>query len=160
MRVWRLSRFSSAGPTFDGEGARLFAGRWNHEGIPLIYTSEHLSLAAVELLVHLDLRHLRRTYYAFSVAVADELLETVFPKQLPPDWDAKEPPDATRDLGSEWARSLRSLGFVVPSVVIPAERNVLLNPRHPRFAELLIEGPTPFAFDARMLKGSVVGPPG
>ncbi|MBI5171468.1 MAG: RES domain-containing protein [Candidatus Melainabacteria bacterium] len=42
----------------DGEGARLFGGRWNSPGLPAIYTSSHLSLAALELLVHLNFDNL------------------------------------------------------------------------------------------------------
>ncbi len=153
MRVWRLSRVPLPGPTFDGEGARLFPGRWNNEGVPVVYTSEHLSLAIVELFVHLEPRHLRRAYYSFRVDIDDALLETVAERHLPPNWDAEEAPESTRDLGSAWARSGRSLGLVVPSVVVPGERNVVLNTQHPRFATLVIEGPARFEFDRRMTKG-------
>lgn len=153
MRLWRLSSFASADRTFDGEGARLFPGRWNDEGVPVVYTSEHLSLAVVELFVHLEPRHLKRQYYAFSVEVDDRLLEALGARQLPRDWKAVEPPASTRALGSSWARSGRALGLIVPSVVVPGERNVLLNPRHPAFAELAIDGPSRFEFDHRMRKG-------
>lgn len=150
MRLWRLSSFASADRAFDGEGARLFAGRWNDEGVPVVYTSEHLSLAVVELFVHLEPRHLKRPYCAFSVEVEDGLLETLAARQLPRDWKAQEAPASTRALGSAWARSGRTLGLVVPSVVVPGERNVLLNPRHPAFASLAIDGPSRFELDHRM----------
>jgi RES domain-containing protein len=153
MRLWRLSSFPSAGRTFDGEGARLYPGRWNDEGVPVVYTSEHLSLAVVELFVHLEPRHLKRPHYAFSVQIDDGLLEVLPASRLPPDWKAKETPASTRALGSAWARACRTLGLVVPSVVVPSERNVILNPRHPAFAALAIDGPSRFEFDPRMSKG-------
>ncbi len=154
MRLWRLSSFPSADRTFDGEGARLFPGRWNDEGVPVVYTSEHLSLAVVELFVHLEPRHLKRAYYAFSVEVDERLLETLGASRLPQNWKAEETPASTRALGSAWARAGRTLGLVVPSAVVPGERNVILNPRHAAFADVKIDGPSRFAFDPRMRKGS------
>jgi len=38
-----------------GEGSRLYGGRWNHKGAAVIYTSESISLAAMEVLVHTSL---------------------------------------------------------------------------------------------------------
>ncbi len=150
MRLWRLSPLASAALAFDGEGARLYPGRWNHEGVPMVYTSAHLSLAALELFVHLEPHHLRRALYAYSAEVRDEDVEVLPRGRLPPNWDALEPPGATRDLGSNWVRRGRSLALVVPSVVVPQELNVLLNPAHPAFASLVILGPDAFWFDPRM----------
>ena len=52
VRVWRLCKSKHA--AFDGEGARLAGGRWNRRGTAVVYASESLSLAALELLVHVD----------------------------------------------------------------------------------------------------------
>jgi RES domain-containing protein len=35
-----------------GTGARLKGGRWNPPGIPVIYTSENISLALLEILAN------------------------------------------------------------------------------------------------------------
>ena len=104
MLVWRLSTIEDRSRAFDGEGARLFPGRWNHEGVAVVYTSAHLSLAALELLVHFDPRHLRRPLFAFSVELPADWIETVTQGRLPAGWAASAPTDATRTLGSEWAR--------------------------------------------------------
>lgn len=52
-RAWRLVKQKHAATAFDGDGARLFGGRWNAPGSRVIYTSTTLSLAALEILVHL-----------------------------------------------------------------------------------------------------------
>jgi RES domain-containing protein len=116
----------------------------------MVYTSEHLSLAVLELFVHLEPHDLLVRHYSFSAEIDDSLLEVVPPAKLPPDWAQPLSPSSTRDLGSEWARSGRSLGLVVPSAVVPDERNIVLNPAHPKFGRLPIAGPKPFSFDARM----------
>src|SRR6478672_8818937 len=54
MRIWRLSKARFANSAFSGEGARLFEGRWNFAGVPMVYTSTSLALAAIEFFVHLD----------------------------------------------------------------------------------------------------------
>lgn len=151
MLVWRLSRFDSAAKTFDGQGARLYAGRWHEEGTPVVYTSEHLSLAALELFVNVDPGQARQTFHAFSAELPDELLEIFPSEQLPAPWAPTDTPTAARAFGSEWARSGRSLALVVPSVIIRRERNIIINPRHPEFPKVHIQGPEPFAFDPRML---------
>jgi RES domain-containing protein len=150
VKVWRLSIFDERGRAFDGEGARLYPGRWNQEGIAVVYTSVHLSLAALELLVHLEPRHLHRKLFAFSADMPDEWVETVPPSRLPRGWAAAAPTAATRALGSEWARSGRTAGLALPSAVVPQELNVLLNPAHPGFTELKVEGPVPFSIDPRL----------
>jgi RES domain-containing protein len=150
VRLWRLSPLSPAALAFDGEGARLYPGRWNHEGVPMVYTSAHLSLAALELFVHLEPHHLRRATYAYSAEVGDDDTEVLPRGLLQPGWDALEPPGETRELGSRWARSGRSLALVVPSAVVPQESNILLNPAHPAFASLAVQGPETFWFDPRL----------
>lgn len=45
---------------------------------------------------------------------------------------------------------MSSLALIVPSRVIPLERNVLLNPRHPAMAEVTVALTEPFVFDDRL----------
>jgi RES domain-containing protein len=68
---------------------------------------------------------------------------------LPADWKVSEPSDA-RDFGTTWMKSRRSLALVIPSVVIPEEHNLPLNPEHPQFPRVRISGPHPFEFDPRL----------
>ena len=43
-------------------GAMVTGGRWNPIGTPMLYAAEHLSLACLEVLVHLDKGQLPRDY--------------------------------------------------------------------------------------------------
>jgi RES domain-containing protein len=53
ITAWRIFKRRYKASAFTGEGARLFGGRWNSKGIPVVYTSASPSLATLEMLVHL-----------------------------------------------------------------------------------------------------------
>ena len=55
-------------------------------------------------------------------------------------------------IGSKWAKSGSSAVLAVPSAVIPAERNYLLNPLHLAFAQIEIGEPQTFITDLRLIK--------
>jgi RES domain-containing protein len=71
---------------------------------------------------------------------------------LPENWRDHPPPPALSAIGERWARERRTAILSVPSVVIPHERNFILNPAHPQFARIAIDPPQPFTFDPRMWK--------
>ena len=134
---------------FSGEGAARFGGRWNSRGVRLIYTSGSLSLAALETLVHLN-PQLPLRYLAIPVEFEADQLELLPESALPADWAARPPGFSTQRLGDAWiARSERAV-WAVPSVIVPGERNYLLNPRHREFSKLRIGNPEPFVFDPRL----------
>jgi len=149
MRVWRLASARYAPLT--GEGARLAGGRWNSPGVPLVYTSSHLSLAVLELLVHVDVSRIPEGLVAFGIDVPDDEVEELDLARLSDGWRTDSFHRGTREIGDGWAREGRSLGLVVPSAVVPGERNVLLNPLHPAAVRLRIAAREPFSFDARLL---------
>jgi RES domain-containing protein len=151
MRVWRLCKAEHAATAFSGEGALLYAGRWHHAGTPVIYTAESRSLAVLEQLVHLARSRLPPNFVCFGVDVPDELAVVEVPlAELPAGWRSHPGPLELRDLGTKWAQSNASVCLAVPSAVVPAERNFLLNPRHPDFARLALGAPEPFALDERL----------
>jgi RES domain-containing protein len=154
MRVWRLCKAAYAADAFSGEGARRYGGRWNSRGVPMVYASTSLSLAAIELFVHLEPAQTPRDLVYLSAELpAGESARSLQPADLPPDWwtdDAAAGTGATRGLGDTWIRGQSSLALMVPSVPIRTEWNVLLNPLHPRIGELKTDTPQPFLFDARM----------
>lgn len=158
MKAWRLSRFDSQQRTFDGEGARLFPGRWNPAGVPVVYASEHFSLAVLEVLVHARVDQVRVVLHAFEITIPDALVEVVRAEQLPRGWDGAAIARATRELGATWARGRRSVALSVPSVIVRQERNVVLNPLHSDFAQLDIARPARFRFDERLLRTSGQSP--
>lgn len=153
LLIWRLCRSCYATEAFSGEGARRFGGRWNSRGVPMVYASTSLALAAIELFVHLEPNQAPRDL----VSIAAELPEGE-PGQrwerdaLPVEWSSDElgPPRAK---GDAWIRAQESLAVLVPSVPIQQEWNVLINPLHPRIHELSVRPPEPFHFDARMFHG-------
>jgi RES domain-containing protein len=154
MKAWRLSRFESKERTFDGEGARLYPGRWNPAGVPVVYTSGHLSLAVLEVLVHARADQVRIAFHAFEITIPDALVEVLPDEQLPRGWDAAVIARSTREFGETWARERRSVALSVPSVIVPRERNIVLNPLHRDFAQLEIARPARFRFDERLLRTS------
>lgn len=113
----------------------------------MVYCSSSLSLAALEVLVHLPPAMRRKGALPPLVAVAldvpDTLIEDSGQLATPNDGDS-------RAMGDIWLRSGRSLGLIVPSRVIQQEQNIVLNPRHPRIAEVSVILTQPFAFDDRL----------
>lgn len=148
MRVWRLAR--RAHSALDGAGARREGGRWNSPGRPLVYSSSHLSLAALEVLVHFDVDEVPEDLLAFAIEIPDALAtEQVTPDTLPIGWTRQE--FATRAFGDEWLASARTPVLVVPSAVIPEETNVLVNPAHPATRGVVVVSRRRFAYDPRLL---------
>lgn len=148
LKAWRIVKEKHAATAFSGEGARLFGGRWNSPGVGLVYTSSAQSLAVLESLVHLNPPVLFK-YVAIPVEFDSALVET--PASLPADWADQPAPPSTQALGDLWARESRSAVLQLPSVIIPAEANYLLNPTHPDFRKIAIGKPVAFCFDPRLL---------
>jgi RES domain-containing protein len=151
LTAWRIVKAKYANRAFDGEGARLYGGRWNSVGTPMVYTSQSVSLAVLEMLVHLEDTSVLAAYRLCAVTFDEALLETVGEKMLPPNWRDPLAPPALQHLGDDWVQSRRSAVLRVPSVVVPSEYNYLLNPLHPQFAKLEFGAPLPFEFDSRLL---------
>ena len=150
--VHRIVRPRFEAAAWTGEGAAKHGGRWNHPGRPVVYCGGSLALAAMEMLVHLDRRDLLATYRHARVDVDPSLVLDLPADALPPGWGADAPGSASRDLGDGWLRDGQSVALRVPSVVVPGELNVLLNPRHADFARLTFGEFVPFRFDPRLLK--------
>ena len=152
ITAWRVVKRSHAASAFTGEGARLYGGRWNSPGVALVYTAESQSLAALEMVVHLDSSELLDYYVVFDVGIDEALVTEVKLPDLPRNWRADPPPVRVQEVGNAWARAGASAVLQVPSAVLPAERNFLLNPRHPDFPKLVIGKPSAFRFDRRLAR--------
>lgn len=157
--AWRLTKTRHVDTAWTGEGARRAGGRWNSPGVSVIYASEALSLALVEVLVHLP-PDLLPSYSALPLEYDATLAETLAPADLPADWRLSPPPASTQALGDAWVREGRSAILRVPSVVVPHEPNLLLNPAHPAFHHVKRGAPERFPFDSRLARGArkVVSP--
>ncbi len=148
--AWRIVREDHGSTAFDGEGAWRFGGRWNSRGTRTVYTSATLSLAALETLVHLN-PPVAFKYVAIPIEFDEALVETFATSDLPADWNEEPPPPSTAEIGDRWVKESRSAVLELPSVIIPAEPNYLLNPAHSDFKRIRIGKPTPFSFDPRLI---------
>ena len=147
--AWRLTKTKYLSAAWDGEGARKAGGRWNSPGVPVVYVSATLSLALVEILVHLSAEILP-AYSAMPVEFDEAVVTAVPPARLPREWKDSPPPPATQAVGDDWVASGASAVLRVPSVVVPGEFNFVLNPAHRDFARIRIGAATPFPFDPRL----------
>ena len=150
MIVWRICKRRYASNSLEGEGARLFGGRWNLPGVPIVYTSETLSLAALELLVHVDPADAPADLVSVSIEVPDDLA-TNQPIDLPADWRAVPVPPSTQHYGSEWQARAREPLLRLPSAVVPTEFNRLINPLHPEARRVAIVDVAAFSLDPRLI---------
>ncbi len=153
MQVFRLARYARR-YDLSGYGAYLYGGRWNLRGTSLLYTAEARSLAIMEVLVHLTSEELPDDMYLITLEVPDTASRAELTvADLPPDWRRTGLPQPTALLGHAWLESGATLALRVPSVIVPQEHNLLLNPAHPEFAQVrLAAEPEPFFFDERLLK--------
>jgi RES domain-containing protein len=149
--AWRIVRAARVNSAFTGEGARVYGGRWNSRGTAVIYVSEHESLAALELFVHLTPLSPNDRYRSFQLEWEDKLTEYFPVKGLPPHWNAEPPTFQTMQIGDEWVRAGKSVALAMPSVLSRSEMNFLLNPRHPDFKRIKISQPIEYRFDSRLL---------
>lgn len=149
-RITTRRHGKDAGDAFSGYGARLYPGRWNSGGIPVVYTAETLSLAMLEILVHIDESMLAMHYVYFSLEVPDTSFHAFHREALPSGWDRYPAPTATREIGDAWLAAGETLALKVPSALNPIEHTFLVNPSHPQFSHCPIEGPFSFSFDSRL----------
>ena len=150
ISVWRITKRKHARTAFSGGGARKYGGRWNSPGTAVVYTSETQSLAVLEMLVHLDGPYLLQEYVLIGVEIEESSLQDVDPSRLPSNWKTDPGPPALRKIGDEWVLAGSSVALRVPSILVPAERNVLLNPVHPDFLQVTIGKPVAFTVDPRL----------
>lgn len=151
LAAFRLVKAKHAANAFSGEGARIAGGRWNLPGTAVVYASESLSLAALETFVYLQPVDRRVRYAWFHITIPDSVtVET--PATLPNDWRAEPPTEATQALGSRWAEQRQTAVLRVPSILVPGEFNLLLNPGHAHFKRMKISARRPFDFDGRLWK--------
>lgn len=149
--VWRITTMRFAQTAFSGEGAKLYGGRWNPKGWEVVYTAETQALALLELIVQDD--PLRAHYVLIPAQLPDELTQTrIESNQLPKGWRTLGSRDVLQTMGLTWLRNAQTAILSVPSVVVPGERNILLNPRHPDFPRIIQGAPQSLQTDTRLLR--------
>ena len=153
MIVWRITERQYAATPLDGEGSRRFGTRWNHPGRKIVSTSETLSLAGLERLVHFAPALSPSNLASIKILIPDESnVQTVNPLELPSDWRTYPAPESLARIGDAWYDVRKTLLLKVPSAVIPQEYNVLINAEHPAIASVRVMDVAPFTFDCRLYK--------
>jgi RES domain-containing protein len=151
MRVFRigLARYlRTRKEAFSGRGGVVSSGRWHTQGHPIVYTAQSLSLAALEILVHLKETRDVRPFVSYAADIPDDLI--LKPDAYPTRWKSRI--EMSRAIGDTWLAAKAAPALRVPTILAPGEWNVLLNPVHPQFSLSWIEaGPERFTFDARLL---------
>jgi len=150
LHLWRLTRQAHA--ALDGEGARLYGARWNSRGTAVFYAASHLSLAALEYLVHIDQEDAPDDLVALRLHVPDSATELAYePIALPAGWRDTPPRPESQAIGDHWAGNGEHLLLRVPSVVVPEESSVLVNPAHPDASRVRVSASRNFSYDLRLL---------
>lgn len=146
--VWRLTVPAYA-RKLDGEGNRRHGARWNSPGRGVVYTAEHLSLCVLEALAHLppELRGSLPPMSAVSLDIPKVAILAVSREEMP---GADDLAKWCRSKGDAWLEEGRFLALSAPSIIVPQERNVMLNPRHPGMEKVKIVSVEEFRFDTRL----------
>ena len=152
QRSWRIVKTRFAGNAFDGEGARIYGGRWNSVGVPLVYTSATISLAILEMLVNVGEESMLNSYSLAFAEFYDSLVTRVDVTKLPPNWKESPVPPALQAVGDAWVASKASAILEVPSAIVENESNFLINPLHKDFPKIKIGKSRPFPFDERLFR--------
>jgi RES domain-containing protein len=151
LSVWRITTSAFARSAFSGEGARLYGGRWNPKGVPIVYTAASQSLAMLEMLVQ-D-QPLRARYVIIEARIPPNLaIDRVRIDHLPSDWREITAREKLQAIGAEWARKRSTAVLAVPSAIVPPESNYLLNPLHPDFKRIRVGKPMAVETDLRLIK--------
>lgn len=152
IAAFRIVRAELARELWSGVGGLHVDGRWHSRGRRVVYTSQSLSLAQLEVLVHItDRRQMPPLVYATVLIPNEVRVGSVAPDELPAAWRQFSPYSATTQLiGTRWLTEARSAVLQVPSAISEQEWNYLLNPVHPDFGQLRLAAATPFAMDPRV----------
>ncbi|HEV2818210.1 MAG TPA: RES family NAD+ phosphorylase [Allosphingosinicella sp.] len=159
FRIGRQEYAKTPGEALSGDGGLHESGRWHSRGRRILYTSQSIALCKLERLAHADEWigdvHHDRVTLAISLP-SDISFVTIGADSLDledPTWRSEDS-RYCRNLGDAWLSRGRTCALIVPSAVVPDEWNILLNPSHSEFAQILFanRGLTgrPFVVDPRV----------
>ena len=147
---YRIVQEHWAAKALDGGGARLYGGRWNSPGIAAVYLAESRALAALEVLVHAPREALRLEWIVIELEVPDALISLAPLSKLPPEWRLQPSSRNAQSFGTRWLQDDENLALLLPSVVIPEEQSLLVNPSNSHMRDLKPGKPRRFRFDSRL----------
>ncbi len=150
MKVYRiaLKKYIS---DLSGKGAYLYGGRWNSQGIYVLYASSNASLAILEFICNSNNLMLAHQMGMAQIDMPQSIkFKNISLNELPPYWNNYPTPIALKTIGDNWVRENKTLALVVPSAVINIESNILINPAHPDFKFINLTLLDDFIFDKRL----------
>ena len=148
MRAWRIARKAYCEDR-EGTGAKAVGGRWTPPGAPVIHASSSIALAALEILVHA--RKPPPDLVLVAVDLPDDApLDVPKFSELPEDWRMPLLSPRCQAWGKAWCEKGAALGLSVPSVIVPEERNFVINVAHRRMKDVKLKPMRPFVFDLRL----------
>jgi RES domain-containing protein len=152
MIVYRITKKEHS--ALDGMGGLYGPGRWHKKGNLVIYTSEHASLVAWEKIVHVtSFENLPKNLLLVKIELPEGIVvQSVPQKVLVKGWNSFPFALETVDYGTSFLQKKEHLALKVPSVIIPDEFNILLNPLHPDIRDCIVISTIPFVFDQRVSK--------
>lgn len=133
-----------------GEGAKLWGGRWNNVGIPVVYTSTTISLSLLELLIYNALYEELQNNYLMKIEVTGMPENSMNPVRVKKQW--QKDVGYSRFIGDSFLTANKNMLLKVPSAIFPEEYNILINPLHPDFTKIKIISTSRFEFDSRLFK--------
>lgn len=139
----------------DGEGAKIYGGRWNEPGIPCIYTSESRALSLLEYSCHAELHLIPRTLSFITYEIPEHSIKTFKVGELPGNWKHSPHPKEPRGFGTEFLQANQFLVYGLPSVVIEEEMNFIINPSHPDFDQVKLIEIKDYVYDIRLKAGGL-----
>jgi RES domain-containing protein len=151
MLVYRLQKSEYAQNREDilsGIGAKLYGGRWNPKGIPLIYTSATPELAHSEFMIHIKNLPPPATNLVTIQIPEKEILDA---EELPKAWRSYSNFSETQFFTQKWLSERKFMVLRVPSAIVPMSFNYLINPLHPKIDKVLVINSQLFDFDERFL---------
>jgi RES domain-containing protein len=147
LSAYRIVTRKFVASAFSGAGARLYGGRWNSVGVPVIYTSSTIALALLEWRAHLT-QWPAPPVFIIEIQFDSSLIFS--PGRLPKGWMRTPAPPTNALLGDKWVKSGNSAILKLPSTIVPDEYNYLLNPNHPDSSKIRIGKPRLLKLDPRL----------
>lgn len=127
------------------------AARWNPNDLEMIYTAGSRSLACLENIVHRNQIGLNQSFKVMTIEIPDDLLIlNITQKNLQEGWTEFHHMPITQKLGEDWIKEEKSAILKVPSAIINAEYNYLINPQHIDFKSIKLLKSETFVFDKRI----------
>lgn len=136
-----------------GRGAELYGGRWNKKGTPAVYAAQSIALATLEKLVHTEgIVPVEHSLMALDEVDMAEVKQFNM-SDLSESWFTMANTAQSQQFAMDHLFTPGRLGILVPSIVVPEEHNLVLNPRHPKMANVRISRLRPFDLDHRLIPG-------